>query len=102
MAVVDGEVARGRWWLGERLFPASLAGDSGLRLLLHVEGVIVVRFPGLVGDNGGRRWPVMWSRAAAKSEAEHKQHGRREGKGREPCTVSDKARPSMGSGNDRR
>jgi hypothetical protein len=50
---VDGEVARGIWWLGERLFPVLLASDSGSR------------FPSLVGNNGGRRWPATWSRAVA-------------------------------------
>jgi hypothetical protein len=52
-ATVDDEVVRGRRQLSEQPFPASLAGDSGSWLLLHVEGVTVVRFPGLVGDAGG-------------------------------------------------
>jgi hypothetical protein len=102
MAAVDGEAARGRRWLGERLSPVSLAGDLGLWLLLHAEWVTVVRFPGLVGDNDGQRWLTTWSRAAAKSEAEQKQHGRRKEKGREPYSEPNKGRPGMGSGDDRR
>jgi hypothetical protein len=62
----------------------SLAGDSGSRLLLHVEGVTTVWFPGLVGDNGGRRWPVTWISVVAKSEAEQRRCGRRKEKGRNP------------------
>jgi hypothetical protein len=68
--VVDGEALRGRRWLGDQLFRTLLAGDSGSWLLLHVEQVTAVRFPGLVGDNSGPRWPAIWSRAASKSEAE--------------------------------
>jgi hypothetical protein len=78
---VDGAAARGRQWLSERFFPTSLAGDSGSRLLLHIEGVMAMWVPGLVGDNGGQRWPTMWSRAVAKSEVEQKRHGRRKEKG---------------------
>jgi hypothetical protein len=50
---VDGAAARGGQWLSERFFPMSLAGDSGSRLLLHIEGVMAMWVPGLVGDNGG-------------------------------------------------
>jgi hypothetical protein len=102
MAAVDGEAARGRRRLGERLSPVSLASDSGSWLLLHAEWVTAVRFPGLVGDNGGRRWPTTWSKAAAKSEAEQKQHMRRKEKGREPSSAPNKGRLCMGSGDDRR
>jgi hypothetical protein len=73
---VDGEAARGRWQLSERLFSASLAGDSGSWLLLHIEGVMVVRFPGLVGGDNGQRWLATPSRAAGKSEAEWRARGR--------------------------
>jgi hypothetical protein len=99
---VDGEAARGRQRLGEWFFPASLADDSGSRLLLHVEGVTVVWFPGLVDDNGGRRWLATRSSVAAKSVVEQKQHMRRKEKGREPSSVPDKGRPGMGSDDDRR
>jgi hypothetical protein len=81
-AAVDGEALRGRRWLRERFFLVSLAGDSGSRSLLHVEGVTVVWFPGLVGDNGGQRWLVMWSSAVAKSEVEQMRRGRRKEKER--------------------
>jgi hypothetical protein len=73
---VDGEAARGRWRLSEWLFSASLAGDSGSWLLLHIEGVMVVRFPGLVGGDSGQRWLATQSRAAGKSEAEWRVRGR--------------------------
>jgi hypothetical protein len=76
-------------------------------LLPHVEGVTAVQFPGLVGDDGGQRWPAMWSRAAGKSEAEWRATGKKrwrrgKGKGREPSLASDKVRPGMGSGDDQR
>jgi hypothetical protein len=58
-AAVDSEAARGRRWLGEWLFPVLLAGASGSWLMLHLEGVTVVRFLGLVRDDGGQRWPTM-------------------------------------------
>jgi hypothetical protein len=102
MAAVNDEVARGRRRLSEQLFSASLASDLGSWLLLHAEGVAVVWFPGLVGDNGGQRWSVTWSSVAAKSEAEQKRHRRRKGRGREPSTTLDKVHPRMGSGGDRR
>jgi hypothetical protein len=47
---VDGEVARGRRRLSDRLFPALLAGDLGSWLLLHVEGVTVEQFPCTLPD----------------------------------------------------
>jgi hypothetical protein len=76
MKVLDGEAARGRWWLSEWLFSALLAGDSGSWLLLHVNGVTAVRFPSLFGDNGGQRWLATWSRVAGKSEVERRVRGR--------------------------
>jgi hypothetical protein len=60
----------------------SLASDSGSWLLLHIEGVTAVRFPGLVGDDGGQRWPATWSKAAGESEAERRARHRRGGKER--------------------
>jgi hypothetical protein len=47
MAAVDGEAVRGRQRLGKWLLPTSLAGNSGLGLLLHLEGG---------GDNGALPW----------------------------------------------
>jgi hypothetical protein len=57
-AAVDGEAARGRRRLGERLFLASLAGDSGSWLLLHVEGLWrcgSLAWSATMVDRGGRR-----------------------------------------------
>jgi hypothetical protein len=78
MAAVDGEAVRGRQRLGKWLLPTSLAGNSGLGLLLHLEGggVTTVHFPGLVDYDGGQRWPATWSRAAGESEAEQRVRGR--------------------------
>jgi hypothetical protein len=45
------------------------------------EVVNIYRFPGLVSDNGGRRWLVTWSSTAAKREAVQKRRGRRKEKG---------------------
>jgi hypothetical protein len=54
----------------------SLAGNSGLRLLLRIEGETVVRFTGLVDDDSGQCWAATWSRAAGESEAEQRTRGR--------------------------
>jgi hypothetical protein len=54
----------------------SLAGNSGLRLLLHIEGETVVRFTGLVDDDSGQWWAATWSRVAGESEAEQRMRGR--------------------------
>jgi hypothetical protein len=81
-APVNGEAARRRCRLGEWFFLVPLASDSGSWLLLHVEGATMMWFLGLVGDNGGWRWPATRSSAAAESKAEHKQCGRRKKKER--------------------
>jgi hypothetical protein len=52
-AAVNGEAERGRRWLCELFFLVLLASNTGSRLLLHIKGLTVVWFPGLVGDNGG-------------------------------------------------
>jgi hypothetical protein len=77
-AAVNGEAARGRRWLGEWLFLVSLASDSGSWLLVHVEGVMAVRFPDLVGNDAGQRCPVTWSKVGGKSEAKRRVRGKRE------------------------
>jgi hypothetical protein len=75
-AAVNGEAARGRRRFNKRLHLVSLAGNSGLRLLLHIEGETVVRFTGLVDDDSGQWWAATWSRAAGESEAEQRTRGR--------------------------
>jgi hypothetical protein len=79
---VNTEALRGRRRLSERFFSVPLDDDLGSRLLLHVEGVMAVWFLCLVGDNGGRRWLVMRSSAAAESEVEQKRRGMRKEKER--------------------
>jgi hypothetical protein len=84
----DGEAARGRWQLSERLFSASLAGDSGSWLLLHIEGVMVVRFPSFVGGDSGQRWLATLSRARARvRQSGEREVDEEEGRGEEPSAT---------------
>jgi hypothetical protein len=89
--VVDGNPLMEEEATGGGVLLGAMAGGSSLKVLLHLQRKMAVRFLGSDGDGVG--WVGARQRSKRRAQARQsgserlKQHGRRSRKGREPSTT---------------